>query len=129
MESPEAVTKFLEYTGEGTVQSVSVLPPKRRGSRSSAIVQFTTAECAEIIHALAVRSLKKEARTWFFEKPTSDDPSDFGTDISMYATKASAWYHVTYHHRYWGCYNKGMARDHFLSFPWCVFDILIKIKK
>ncbi|XP_004297427.1 PREDICTED: probable RNA-dependent RNA polymerase 1 [Fragaria vesca subsp. vesca] len=77
----------------------------------------------------AVRSLKKEARAWFFEKPTSGDPSDFGTDISMYAAKASAWYHVTYHHRYWGCYNKGMARDHFLSFPWCVFDMLIQIKK
>ncbi|KAL6186999.1 hypothetical protein ACLB2K_043115 [Fragaria x ananassa] len=50
VESPEAVTKFLEeYAGEGTVQSVNVLPPKRRGSRSSAIVQFTTEECAEII--------------------------------------------------------------------------------
>ncbi|KAL6191260.1 hypothetical protein ACLB2K_037651 [Fragaria x ananassa] len=77
----------------------------------------------------AVKSLKKEARTWFMEKPTSDDPSDIRTDISLYAAKASAWYHVTYHHRYWGCYNNGMARDHFLSFPWCVFDILIQIKR
>ncbi|KAM5581252.1 putative RNA-dependent RNA polymerase 1 [Rosa sericea] len=78
----------------------------------------------------AVRSLKKEARTWFMEKPNGEDPSDFGTDIdNVYAAKASAWYHVTYHHRYWGCYNKAMARDHFLSFPWCVFDMLIQIKR
>ncbi|XP_061989253.1 probable RNA-dependent RNA polymerase 1 [Rosa rugosa] len=78
----------------------------------------------------AVRSLKNEARTQFIENPNSDDPSDFGTDIgNVYAAKASAWYHVTYHHRYWGCYNKGMARDHFLSFPWCVFEMLIQIKR
>ncbi|PRQ41045.1 putative RNA-directed RNA polymerase [Rosa chinensis] len=78
----------------------------------------------------AVRSLKNEARTRFIESPNSDDPSDFGTDIgNVYAAKASAWYHVTYHHRYWGCYNKGMARDHFLSFPWCVFEMLIQIKR
>ena len=66
----------------------------------------------------AVRSLKKEARTWFIEKPNGDDSSDFGTDIGMYAAKASAWYHVTYDHRYCGYYNKGMTRDRFLSFPY-----------
>ncbi|KAK9903772.1 hypothetical protein M0R45_000949 [Rubus argutus] len=78
----------------------------------------------------AVRSLKKEARTWFMEKLKSDDQSGFGTDINnnVYAAKASAWYHVTYHPRYWGCYNKGTTRGHFLSFPWCVFDELIQIK-
>ncbi|KAL6186998.1 hypothetical protein ACLB2K_043114 [Fragaria x ananassa] len=62
VESPEAVTKFLEYTGEGTVLSVNVLPPKRRGSRSSAKVQFITAECAEIILALA-----DDQRLWYGE--------------------------------------------------------------
>ncbi|KAM7488843.1 hypothetical protein LguiB_026327 [Lonicera macranthoides] len=30
---------------------------------------------------------------------------------------------------YWGRYNKGMDRDHFISFPWCVYDKLIQIKK
>ncbi|XP_050372674.1 probable RNA-dependent RNA polymerase 1 isoform X2 [Argentina anserina] len=77
----------------------------------------------------AVRSLKKEARKWFIEKPNSDDQLDIEDDIGMYAAKASAWYHVTYHHRYWGCYNKGMTREHFLSFPWCVFDVLVLIKR
>lgn len=68
---------------------------------------------------LAVRSLRKEARSWFNEK---------GDDYDVYA-KASAWYYVTYHHTYWGCYNEGMNRPHFLSFPWCVYDKLIHIKK
>ncbi|XP_042496044.1 probable RNA-dependent RNA polymerase 1 isoform X2 [Macadamia integrifolia] len=83
---------------------------------------FTKKRDAEAI-GLAVRSLKKEARKWFDE--------GFGTDPSpdeVYA-KASAWYHVTYHFNYWGCYNEGMNRDHFLSFPWCIYDKLIKIKK
>ncbi|CAK9142330.1 unnamed protein product [Ilex paraguariensis] len=73
---------------------------------------------------LAVRSLRKEARTWFKQKGSD---SDAGAD-DVYA-KASAWYYVTYHPRYWGCYNEGMGRDHFLSFPWCVYDKLIQIKK
>ncbi|XP_027100775.1 probable RNA-dependent RNA polymerase 1 [Coffea arabica] len=69
---------------------------------------------------MAVRSLRKEARTWFNRSGGhSDDP---------YA-KASAWYHVTYHHRFWGCYNEGLNRAHFISFPWCVYDKLIQIKK
>ncbi|CAL5428108.1 unnamed protein product [Camellia sinensis] len=73
---------------------------------------------------LAVRSLRKEARTWFnTSRTTSDAESD-----DVYA-KASAWYHVTYHPSYWGQYNGGMNRDHFLSFPWCVYDKLIHIKK
>ncbi|KAJ7954352.1 RNA-dependent RNA polymerase [Quillaja saponaria] len=72
----------------------------------------------------AVRSLRKEARTWFNENGSgSDSVAD-----DVYA-KASAWYHVTYHPDYWGRYNEGMNRDHFLSFPWCVYEKLVKIKK
>ncbi|KAK1265765.1 RNA-dependent RNA polymerase 1 [Acorus gramineus] len=72
----------------------------------------------------AVRSLKKEARSWFNEK---DNHADV-TDDDMYA-KASAWYYVTYHPTYWGYYNEGLKRPHFLSFPWCVYDKLIHIKQ
>ena len=73
----------------------------------------------------AVRSLIKEARTWF--NATRSD-SCTGTD-DVCAAKASAWYHVTYHPRYWGRCSKGMERDHFLSFPWCVFDMILQIKR
>ncbi|KAA8532480.1 hypothetical protein F0562_032520 [Nyssa sinensis] len=72
---------------------------------------------------LAVRSLRKEARSWFNKKGSESDDND------EFAKKASAWYHVTYHPSYWGSYNEGMDRDHFLSFPWCVYDRLIQIKK
>ncbi|GLT96775.1 hypothetical protein SLE2022_143750 [Rubroshorea leprosula] len=82
---------------------------------------FTKRRDAEAI-GRAVRSLRKEARSWFNEKGSGED---FDTD--EYA-KASAWYHVTYHPNYWGQYNDGMDRDHFLSFPWCVYDKLIQIK-
>ncbi|KAF7133458.1 hypothetical protein RHSIM_Rhsim09G0088700 [Rhododendron simsii] len=68
---------------------------------------------------LAVKALRMEARTWF-------DADAEGEDV--YA-KASAWYHVTYHPSYWGLYNVGLDRDHFISFPWCVYDKLIHIKK
>ncbi|GMY18195.1 probable RNA-dependent RNA polymerase 1 [Fagus crenata] len=71
----------------------------------------------------AVMALRKEARTWF----NKGSESDSDTDI-VYA-KASACYHVTYHYSYWGRYNEGRDRAHFLSFPWCVFDKLIQIKK
>ncbi|PSR91032.1 RNA-dependent RNA polymerase [Actinidia chinensis var. chinensis] len=67
--------------------------------------------------SLAVKSLRKEARTWF-NAETED----------VYA-KASAWYYVTYHPSYWGRYNGEMNRDHFISFPWCVYDKLVQIKK
>ncbi|XP_050376197.1 probable RNA-dependent RNA polymerase 1 [Argentina anserina] len=77
----------------------------------------------------ALRSLKNEARTWFMEDPNSDDQSDFRTDVCVNAAKASAWYRVTYHHHYWGYNNKGIAREHFLSFPWCISEVLIQIKK
>ncbi|GFZ18528.1 RNA-dependent RNA polymerase 1 [Actinidia rufa] len=66
---------------------------------------------------LAVKSLRKQARTWF--NAETDD---------VYA-KASAWYYVTYHPDFWGRYNVEMNRDHFISFPWCVYDKLIHIKK
>lgn len=68
---------------------------------------------------LAVRALRKEARTWFHTDAEGDD---------VYA-KASAWYYVAYHHSYWGRYNMEMNREHFISFPWCVYDKLIHIKK
>ncbi|KAA8529779.1 hypothetical protein F0562_034121 [Nyssa sinensis] len=71
---------------------------------------------------LAVRSLRKEARTWFNKKQSNSRDDD------IYA-KASAWYHVTYHPNYWGRYNEGLNRDHFLSFPWCVYDKLLNIKR
>lgn len=74
---------------------------------------------------LVVRSLKKEARAWFDEKGSATDP-DVADD--EYA-KASAWYHITYHPDYWGCYSEGMKRVHFISFPWCVYDKLIHIKQ
>nr|GEY92235.1 probable RNA-dependent RNA polymerase 1 [Tanacetum cinerariifolium] len=73
---------------------------------------------------LAVKSLRKEARNWF-KKDRGDD--DDGDD-DVYA-KASAWYHVTYHPDYWGKYNQDMTRVHFLSFPWCIHDKLIEIKR
>ncbi|TKY69219.1 RNA-dependent RNA polymerase 1 [Spatholobus suberectus] len=73
----------------------------------------------------AVRALRKEARTWFNE---SSSGVDSGSSDDPYA-KASAWYYVTYHPSYWGRYNEGMNRDHFLSFPWCVYPQLMQIKK
>ncbi|PIA45578.1 hypothetical protein AQUCO_01600051v1 [Aquilegia coerulea] len=72
----------------------------------------------------AVRSLKKEGKAWFEEKSSTS-----GTHEDDVYAKASAWYHVTYHPDYWGCYNEGMNRKHFLSFPWCIYDKLIYIKK
>ncbi|KAK4479818.1 hypothetical protein RD792_015357 [Penstemon davidsonii] len=79
---------------------------------------FDRRKDAEAIGA-AVRSLRNEARSWFKRGGESDDVYE----------KASAWYHVTYHHDYWGCYNKDLKRDHYISFPWCVYDKLVHIKK
>lgn len=84
---------------------------------------FDRRKDAEAI-TLQVKSLRKTARTWFKKK---EEWSDVRTD-NVYA-KASAWYHVTYHPDYWGTYNEGLNRSHFLSFPWCVYDKLIHIKK
>ncbi|XP_073011077.1 probable RNA-dependent RNA polymerase 1 [Typha latifolia] len=83
---------------------------------------FTKYKDGEAIR-LAVRSLRKEARSWFNEKSNHNENED-----EVYA-KASAWYHVTYHPEYWGCYNEGLDRPHFLSFPWCVYDKLTLIKQ
>ncbi|XP_041014135.1 RNA-dependent RNA polymerase 1-like [Juglans microcarpa x Juglans regia] len=84
---------------------------------------FTKRRDAEAIN-VSIKSLRKEARAWFNKKESG---LDSGAD-EVYA-KASAWYHVTYHPSYWGSYNEGMDRDHFLSFPWCVYDKLVRIKK
>ncbi|XP_058079206.1 probable RNA-dependent RNA polymerase 1 [Magnolia sinica] len=81
-------------------------------------------DAAEVI-SLAVRSLKKEVRGWFDEKDSEAGPPTDGEALA----KASAWYHVTYHPRYFGTYNEGLNRAHFISFPWCVYDKLIQIKK
>ncbi|KAK1578416.1 hypothetical protein Q3G72_030122 [Acer saccharum] len=62
------------------------------------------------------------------EEEDVHDPATPTTEKGVYA-QASAWYHVTYHHSYWGCYNQEMNRDHFLSFAWSVYDKLIDIKK
>lgn len=79
---------------------------------------FDRRKDAEAVGA-AVRSLRNEARSWFKKGSDADD---------VYA-KASAWYHVTYHPDYWGSYNVGLKRDHYISFPWCVYDKLVQIKK
>ncbi|KAM3225215.1 hypothetical protein ACQJBY_058138 [Aegilops geniculata] len=86
---------------------------------------FTKKNDADAIR-LAVKSLRKEARSWFSEM--GSDESGDGHEASD--AKASAWYHVTYHPEYWGCYNEGYDhRPHFISFPWCVYDKLILIKR
>ncbi|PQQ10231.1 putative RNA-dependent RNA polymerase 1 [Prunus yedoensis var. nudiflora] len=93
------------------------------GSITAVSKNFNRGKDLESIH-YAIKALRKEARTWFDEK------SDMKPDINdVQAAKASAWYHVTYHPDYWGRCNKGMERDHFLSFPWCVFDKVIQIKR
>nr|XP_043614354.1 probable RNA-dependent RNA polymerase 1 [Erigeron canadensis] len=78
---------------------------------------------AEVV-GLLVKLLRMEAKNWFKEGRGDRDVVD--DDL---CAKASAWYHVTYHPSYWGRYNQGMKRDHFLSFPWCVYDKLAEIKK
>ncbi|KAH6807238.1 RNA-dependent RNA polymerase 1 [Perilla frutescens var. frutescens] len=80
---------------------------------------FDRRKSAEAIGA-AVRSLRSEARSWFKRGGKSGH--------AAYA-KASAWYHVTYHPEYWGRYNDGMKRNHYISFPWCVYDNLVQVKK
>ncbi|KAJ8753412.1 hypothetical protein K2173_019811 [Erythroxylum novogranatense] len=69
----------------------------------------------------AVRSLRKQANRWF-----SENGSDLESELFA---KASAWYHVTYHPSFWGRYNEGMNRDHFISFPWCAYDKLIDVRR
>ncbi|RWR79567.1 RNA-dependent RNA polymerase 1 isoform X2 [Cinnamomum micranthum f. kanehirae] len=72
--------------------------------------------------ALAMKTLTKEVRKWFYEKGSRTD-DDVAVDV--YA-KASAWYHVTYHPDY---FNEEKNRSHFFSFPWCVYEILMQIKE
>ncbi|TVU15539.1 hypothetical protein EJB05_39064, partial [Eragrostis curvula] len=81
---------------------------------------FTKSSDADAIK-MAVRSLRKEARSWFSEM--SADGHDAGDAM------ASAWYHVTYHPDYWGRCNGGTDRPHLISFPWCVYDRLLSIKQ
>ncbi|KAG2661375.1 hypothetical protein PVAP13_1KG502600 [Panicum virgatum] len=85
---------------------------------------FTKSSDADAIR-LAVRSLRKEARSWFNEMSTGED----GIGQDAIEAKASAWYHVTYHPQYWGSYNEGFDRPHLISFPWCVYDRLLCIKQ
>ncbi|CAB4295827.1 unnamed protein product [Prunus armeniaca] len=97
------------------------------GSITAVSKNFNRGKDLESIH-YAIKALRKEARTWFDEKLGMQ--SDMNPDINdVESAKASAWYHVTYYPDYWGRCNKGMERDHFLSFPWCVFDKLIQIKR
>ncbi|KAD2804276.1 hypothetical protein E3N88_37653 [Mikania micrantha] len=84
---------------------------------------FDRRDAAEVV-SLAVKSLRKEARNWFNNGRGGRDTGDDNV-----LAKASAWYHVTYHPNYWGTYNVDMRRQHFVSFPWCVHDKLIEIKK
>ncbi|KAF8040138.1 hypothetical protein BT93_B2383 [Corymbia citriodora subsp. variegata] len=72
----------------------------------------------------ALSSLRKEARSWFND--TESGSASGG--VNIYA-KASAWYHVTYHPKFWGHYKEDADKDHFLSFPWCVHDKLLHIKR
>ncbi|KAB2624281.1 RNA-dependent RNA polymerase 1 [Pyrus ussuriensis x Pyrus communis] len=108
---------LMEYYGIKTEAEIL------SGSVMSMSKSFTKRRDADSVRA-AVRSLRKEARAWFNEKGTG---LDSGAD-DVYA-KASAWYHVTYHPDYFGTYNEGLNRDHFISFPWCVYDKLVLIKK
>ncbi|KAL0386113.1 UNVERIFIED_CONTAM: RNA-dependent RNA polymerase 1 [Sesamum radiatum] len=103
---------LMEYYGIKTEAEIL------SGGIMKASKTFDRRKDAEAI-GVAVRSLRNEARSWFKKGSDSDDP---------YA-KASAWYHVTYHPDFWGSYNEGLKRDHYISFPWCVYDKLIKIKK
>lgn len=61
---------------------------------------------------LAVRLLMKEVASSWFNAADEEEAK----------AKASAWYLVTYHphHR---------VGDPILSFPWCIYDILLRIKK
>jgi RNA-dependent RNA polymerase len=106
---------LMEYYGiksEAEILSGSIMTMSK---------SFDRRKDAEAV-GFAVRSLRKEVRVWFKELESDSGFND------VYA-KASACYHVTYHPSYWGKYNEGMNREHFLSFPWCVYDKLVQIKK
>ncbi|CAL0306822.1 unnamed protein product [Lupinus luteus] len=61
---------------------------------------------------IAVKNLQREAKEWF--ETSCQQPE--------YQHLASAWYHVTYHPRYF------QESSSFLSFPWIVGDVLLNIK-
>ncbi|CAK8563059.1 unnamed protein product [Lathyrus sativus] len=61
---------------------------------------------------ISVKDLQSEAKGWFESDCQPDE----------YQLMASAWYHVTYHPKY---YHESST---FLSFPWIVGDILLHIK-
>lgn len=93
------------------------------GNIMSFVKSFKKKRDAEAISE-AVKSLRKEARGWFNEKSISNHGPD-----DPYA-KASAWYYVTYHPDWWEHYDEVIEKcEHQLSFPWCVYDKLIHIKK
>ncbi|XP_022775726.1 probable RNA-dependent RNA polymerase 1 [Durio zibethinus] len=73
----------------------------------------------------AVKSLRNEAKGWFNAK----EGDELSSKVKNVFAKASAWYHVTYHPNFWGCYNDGIDQEHFISFPWCVYDKLLQIKR
>lgn len=77
----------------------------------------------------AVKSLKKEARGWFDLKDNYSGVSESSPNLA----KASAWYYVTYHPRYWGkrvcCDDDDVKTAHLISFPWVLFDVLLHIKR
>lgn len=85
----------------------------------------------------AVRSLQSEARTWFKYGPQGA-PSEDSADSSNAPlleeretfAKASAWYHVTYNHRYLAAPDSAAGGRHpyLLSFPWVVHDTLLAVK-
>ncbi|KAL8137504.1 hypothetical protein V2J09_003505 [Rumex salicifolius] len=77
--------------------------------------------------SVAVRALRKEARSWLNIR--GGDWSGTVYDHDEFYAKASAWYHVTYHPSYWGSNDDGMKRGHLISFPWCVYEKLVYIKK
>jgi hypothetical protein len=69
----------------------------------------------------AMRSLRKEARS------CCNDGTD--GEHAFYA-KASAWYlTLRSTQNTGGRYNEGFERRHLISFPWCLCDRLISIKK
>ncbi|XAR63686.1 RNA-directed RNA polymerase [Bertholletia excelsa] len=103
---------LMEYFGiktEAEILSVSILKTPKSSDRR---------KDAEDIN-WHVRTLRKDARSFFNQREMTEDLD----------AKASAWYHVTYHPSYWGLYNEGRNHKHFISFPWCVYDKLLSIKK
>lgn len=66
------------------------------------------------------RSLTKEALSWFKADVKVKNSRDE-------LQKASAWYFVTNNPIFLS--TEGLETDQFLSFPWCVYDKLVGIKK